>query len=155
MHNLHTNLFTLPYSAQNIFKSHGEFPWLLFKTLSLLLKHSNLFKVKFTLRLTISQSVNLGVEPHLGLMTRYLLLFWRLRSCFLWDAPSDERTGLSFVHAYAAGPCQRSLSRVRVTWDSWSYFTASDLRLPSNLFRTESRYIVSAPTTHRKQPLLL
>jgi hypothetical protein len=32
-------------------------------------------KVKVTLRLTVSQSVNLGVEPHLGLMTRYLLLF--------------------------------------------------------------------------------
>jgi hypothetical protein len=27
------------------------------------------------LRLTVGQSVNLGVEPHLGLMTRYLLLF--------------------------------------------------------------------------------
>jgi hypothetical protein len=32
-------------------------------------------KVKVTLRLTISQSRGLGVEPHLGLMTRYLLLF--------------------------------------------------------------------------------
>jgi hypothetical protein len=27
-------------------------------------------KVKVTLRLTVSQSVSLGVEPHLGLMTR-------------------------------------------------------------------------------------
>jgi hypothetical protein len=38
----------------------------------------NLFhqdKIKVTLRLTISQSVSLGVEPHLGFMTRYLLLF--------------------------------------------------------------------------------
>jgi hypothetical protein len=32
-------------------------------------------KVKVTLRLTVSQSVSLGVEPHLGLVTRYLLLF--------------------------------------------------------------------------------
>jgi hypothetical protein len=32
-------------------------------------------KVKITLRLTSSQSASLGVEPHLGLMTRYLLLF--------------------------------------------------------------------------------
>jgi hypothetical protein len=31
-------------------------------------------KVKVTLRLTVSQSVSLGVEPHLELMTRYLLL---------------------------------------------------------------------------------
>jgi hypothetical protein len=30
-------------------------------------------KVKVTLRLTVSQSVSLGVEPHLGPMTRYLL----------------------------------------------------------------------------------
>jgi hypothetical protein len=32
-------------------------------------------KVKDTLQLTVSQSVSLGVEPHLGLMTRYLILF--------------------------------------------------------------------------------
>jgi hypothetical protein len=32
-------------------------------------------KVKVTLRLTVSQSVSLGVEPHLELTTRYLLLF--------------------------------------------------------------------------------
>jgi hypothetical protein len=31
-------------------------------------------KVKVTLRLTVSQSESLGVEPHLGPMTRYLLL---------------------------------------------------------------------------------
>jgi hypothetical protein len=34
-----------------------------------------LVKVKVTLRLTVSQSVSLGVEPHLGLMARYILLF--------------------------------------------------------------------------------
>jgi hypothetical protein len=39
-------------------------------------------KVKVTLWLIVSQSVSLGVEPHLGLLTRYLLLFWQLRSCF-------------------------------------------------------------------------
>jgi hypothetical protein len=32
-------------------------------------------KVKVTFRLTVSQSVSLGFETHLGLMTRYLLLF--------------------------------------------------------------------------------
>jgi hypothetical protein len=32
-------------------------------------------KVKVTLSLTISQSVSLDIEPYLGLMTRYLLLF--------------------------------------------------------------------------------
>jgi hypothetical protein len=35
----------------------------------------SLAKIKVTLRLTVSQSVSLGVEPYLGLMTRYLLLF--------------------------------------------------------------------------------
>jgi hypothetical protein len=38
-------------------------------------------KLKVTLRLTVSQSASLGVEPHLGLMTRYLTI-WQLRSCF-------------------------------------------------------------------------
>jgi hypothetical protein len=31
---------------------------------------------------TDGQSVSLGVEPHLGLMTRYFLTVWQLRSCF-------------------------------------------------------------------------
>jgi hypothetical protein len=31
-------------------------------------------RVKVTLRLTVSQSVSLGIEPHLGPMTRYLFL---------------------------------------------------------------------------------
>jgi hypothetical protein len=37
-------------------------------------------KVKVTLRLTVSQSVSLGVEP----LTRYLFV-WQLRSCFCWE----------------------------------------------------------------------
>jgi hypothetical protein len=32
-------------------------------------------EVNDTLPLTVSQSVSLGVDPHLGLMTRYLLHF--------------------------------------------------------------------------------
>jgi hypothetical protein len=91
-------------------------------------------KVKVTLLLTVRQSVNLGVEPHLGLMTRYLLLFDSF--LFLWGALSDEMSGLSSV--YTAGPRQLRISRVRVSWDSWPYFTVSDLRLPSS----------SPPTTH-------
>jgi hypothetical protein len=46
----------------------------------------------------------------------------------MWGALSDERTGLSFT--IAAGPRQRSHSRVRVSWDSGPYFTVSDSRLP-------------------------
>jgi hypothetical protein len=60
---------------------------------------------------TESQSVSLGVEPHLGLMTRYLLPFDSY-DLLLWGTLSEKRIGLSFV--FAAGPYQRSLSRVRV-----------------------------------------
>jgi hypothetical protein len=45
--------------------------------------------------------------------------------------------GLSFT--IAAGPRQRTHSRVLVPWDSRSYFTVSDLRLP----------FLSPPTTRR------
>jgi hypothetical protein len=59
-------------------------------------------------------------------------------ACLLvWGALSDERRGLSF--AIAAGLCQRSLSRVRVPWDSRPYFSDSALRLPFS----------SPPTTRR------
>jgi hypothetical protein len=50
---------------------------------------------------------------------------------FLWGTLSEEKTSLSFV--YAAGPCQRSLSRVRIPWDSQPYLTVSDLGLPFSL----------------------
>jgi hypothetical protein len=46
----------------------------------------------------------------------------------MWDALSDETTGLSFT--IAPGPRQRSHSRVRVPWDSRPYFTVSDSKLP-------------------------
>jgi hypothetical protein len=43
------------------------------------ISHTNytnpLKQVKVTLRLSVSQSISLGVKPNLGLMTRYLLLF--------------------------------------------------------------------------------
>jgi hypothetical protein len=43
----------------------------------------------------------------------------------MWGAFSDDRTGLSFT--IAAGPSQRSHSRVRAPWDARPYFTVSDL----------------------------
>jgi hypothetical protein len=73
----------------------------------------------------------------------------------IWGALSDERSGLSFV--CAAGPCQRSLSQVRVPWDLRPYFSVSDLRLPfslppttrSRLLRlTGSRWRYSTPPPH-------
>jgi hypothetical protein len=48
---------------------------------------------------------------------------------FLWGTLSDERTGPSFV--YAAGPCQRSHSWVRVPWDSTIFCC---LRFETSLF---------------------
>jgi hypothetical protein len=55
-------------------------------------------------------------------------------------ALSDERKGLSFV--YAAGPRQRSLSRVRVPWLSRPYITVSVLRLPFSSPPTTGRVTV-------------
>jgi hypothetical protein len=53
-------------------------------------------EVKVTLRLTVSQSVCFGVEPTLGLATRYYLLS---EGCCLVSMAtlSDERTGLQFA----------------------------------------------------------
>jgi hypothetical protein len=97
-----------------------------------LIKLKLLVKVKsVTLQLTASQSVTpSGVLDQIFITLTVTVLF-------LWGALSDERTGLSFV--YVAGPCQRSLSRVRVPWDSRPYFTVSDLILPFS----------SPPTTRR------
>jgi hypothetical protein len=53
-------------------------------------------RVRVTLQLTVSQSVCLGVEPPLGLMTRYLF-FSKVTVLSLWGALSDERVGQSFV----------------------------------------------------------
>jgi hypothetical protein len=58
----------------------------------------------------------------------------------MWGALSDERTGLSFT--LAAGPRQRSHSRVRVPWDSRPYFTVSDSRLAG------LRWRYSTPPAH-------
>jgi hypothetical protein len=82
------------------------------------------FKVKVTLRLTVSQEV-LVSSPIWGSWPD-ISYFWQLRS-FLWGALSDERKGLSFV--YAAGPRQHSLSRVGASWDIF-YF----LRFETSLF---------------------
>jgi hypothetical protein len=53
-------------------------------------------KVKVTLRLTVSQSVSLGVEPILGLMTRHLLL-----SCYC-GAPSLTRGRVCLLYMLLA-----------------------------------------------------
>jgi hypothetical protein len=57
-------------------------------------------KVKATLQLTVSQSLYQGIEPILGLVTRYYFLsegFPKFAFLSLWGALSDERSRLSFV----------------------------------------------------------
>jgi hypothetical protein len=111
-------------------------------------------RVRVTLRLTVRQSVRNGVEPHVGLMTWYLLLF-ESYGPVLWGTLSDERTGLSFV--YAAVPCQCSLSRVRVPCYSRPYFTVSDLRLPFSSPPTTCRVTVEVfdPASTRVLPVMV
>jgi hypothetical protein len=65
-------------------------------------------KVKVTLQLMISWSVCLGVEPTLGLMTRYYFLSegccLKVAVLFLCGALSDERMGLQFAVQSLSGP---------------------------------------------------
>jgi hypothetical protein len=70
-----------------------------FRLRQVLLYIDTTVRVRVTLRLTVSQSVCLGVEPHLGHMTRNLFidLIGESYSLVYGGALSDERSGLSFV----------------------------------------------------------
>jgi hypothetical protein len=70
----------------------------------------------------ISRPVYLRVKPPSGAPRPYFYY------CQLREALSDKRTGVLFK--IIAGPRQRSHSCVRVSRDSWPYFTVSDSRLP-------------------------
>jgi hypothetical protein len=65
-------LLLLAFASAVIFgsESHGTCDHILLLEFKVEVK----VKVKVKLRLTVGQSVSLGVERHLGLMTRYLLL---------------------------------------------------------------------------------
>jgi hypothetical protein len=94
-------------------------------------------ELSFMLRPTVSRPVSLGIKYPFGAYDQIFITCVTFTVLFLWGALSDQRTGLSFIHA--AGPCQRNLSLVRVPWDLRPYFTVSDLRLPFS----------SPPTTRR------
>jgi hypothetical protein len=59
-------------------------------------------QVKVTLRLTVSQSVSLGVEPHLGLMSCYFLLFASFVFFFFCGAPSLTRGRVCLLYMLLA-----------------------------------------------------
>jgi hypothetical protein len=78
-------------------ETYTSFMWLRMRPIINLLKT----EVKVTLQLTVSQSLCQGIEPILGLVTRYYSLsegcFLNVAVLSLWGALSDERSGLSFV----------------------------------------------------------
>jgi hypothetical protein len=85
-----------------------------------------LSRARVTLRLAIyRQSVHLGDKP----LKDSLQAFFQANSCFHspYVTLSLPRGWVSFT--IAAGPRPRSHSQVRVSWDSWPYFTVSDSRL--------------------------
>jgi hypothetical protein len=84
----------------------------------------------------LSPGLSWNKTPHLGLRPD-IYYYQTVAGLLIWDALSDERTGLLFT--ISAGLRQHSHSRVRVFWDSRSYFTVSDSRLPFS----------SPPTTRR------
>jgi hypothetical protein len=92
------------------------------------------------LRPTVGRPVCLGTKHPFVAYDQIFITCVTVTVLFLWGALSDERSGLSFV--CAAGPCQRSLSWVRVPWDLRPYFTVSDLRLPFSSPPTTSRVTV-------------
>jgi hypothetical protein len=107
------------------------------------------------LRPTVSRPVCLGIKHPSGAYDQIFITVRQVAGFLMWGALSDERTGLSL--SIAAGPRQRSHSRVRVSWDSRPYFTVSYSRLPFSSPPTTTRATVEVfdPASTRDSPLLL
>jgi hypothetical protein len=99
-------------------------------------------ELSFTLRPTVSWPVCLGIKHPFGAYDQIFITCVTITVFFLWGALSDERTGLTFI--YAAGPCQRSLSRVRVPWISRPYFTVSHLCVSTRLTSSELVSVITS-----------
>jgi hypothetical protein len=78
----------------------------------LLFRLSLSLSLSLILRPTASRPVCLGIKHPSRAYEQIFITVRQLACLLMWDALSDERTGLSFT--IAAGPCQRSHFRVRV-----------------------------------------
>jgi hypothetical protein len=100
-----------------------------------------IFQVKVTLWLTVSQSVSLGVKPHLGLMTRCLLLFGSYGLVFVGRPIWREDGSIFCICCWLlpaqsfSGPSPLGLATI---------FTVSYLRLPFSSPSTTCRVMVEA-----------
>jgi hypothetical protein len=86
-------------------------------------------KVKVMLRPTVSQPASLSwCQARIWGLGLDFYYCQTIAGLLMWSAVSDERKHLSFT--IAVGPRQHSNSWVRVSRDSWPYFTVTDSRLP-------------------------
>jgi hypothetical protein len=118
-------------------------------------------RVKVTLRLTVSQSVTLGAESHLGLMTRYLAItIWQLRSCFYGD-PSLTRGRVCLLYMLLGLPKAVFLvfeslgTRDHILLSQmWDFPFRRLLRLAGSRRRYSTLPLHGSTLTDRKRPLL-
>jgi hypothetical protein len=68
------------------------------------------------LRPTVSRPVCLRIKHPSGAYSQIFITVRQLQVLLMWDALSDERTGMSFT--IAPGPRQRGHLRVLIPWDS-------------------------------------
>jgi hypothetical protein len=98
-------------------------------------------RVRVTLQLTVSQSVSLGVEPNLGLLTRDIFLsffffFLKVSVLSYGGALSDERSGLSFVSLQSVYSSQSVFNLTPWSESASELYRPSDRRLSAKWLPT-------------------